>query len=114
MACWLALRPGIPGASFDRFNSALLLDQTGTAIARYDKMHPVMFGEYVPLGRWLPWLYHLTPMSGGLTPGRQPAALHVGGLSLSPSICFENTVPHLRRRQVARLASAKPDVWLRD
>ena len=100
------------GASFDRFNSALLLDQTGTAIARYDKMHPVMFGEYVPLGRWLPWLYHLTPMSGGLTPGRQPASLDVGGLRLSPSICFENTVPHLIRRQVARLASAgqTPDV----
>jgi apolipoprotein N-acyltransferase len=98
--------------STGHFNSALLIGRDGKLIERYDKMHPVMFGEYVPLGNWLPWLYHLTPMSGGLTPGRTPVAMEVGGLILSPNICFENMVPHLIRRQVAQLKAAgqPPDI----
>ena len=98
--------------SRDHFNSALLMDREGKLVGRYDKMHPVMFGEYIPLGNWFPWLYHLTPMSGGLTPGRQPVAMDVGPLRLSPNICFENMVPHLIRRQVAQLKSRgqPPDI----
>ena len=33
------------GASEHRFNSALWLDESGQLQGRYDKMHPVMFGE---------------------------------------------------------------------
>ena len=32
-----------------RYNSALLLDRDGKAVGRYDKIHRVPFGEYVPL-----------------------------------------------------------------
>ena len=86
-----------------RFNTALLIDPAGTIINRYHKMHPVMFGEYVPLGGIFPWLYNLTPMAGGLTPGEEPKLFEVAGLRLAPSICFETTVPHLIRRQVIEL-----------
>jgi len=86
-----------------RFNTALLIDPAGTIINRYHKMHPVMFGEYVPLGDIFPWLYKLTPMDGGLTPGEEPNIFEVEGLRLAPSICFETTVPHLIRRQVVEL-----------
>jgi len=53
-----------------RYNAAILVDPGARVVARYYKMHPVMFGEYVPFGDIFPWLYRLTPMPNGLTPGR--------------------------------------------
>lgn len=92
------------------YNSALLLRSEGP-ISRYDKMHPVMFGEYVPLTDLFPFLYDLTPMAGGLTPGAGPVVMQVADAKLSPSICFESTVPHLIREQVAMLEARgeRPD-----
>jgi len=40
----------------ERFNSALFVDRTGEPIGRYDKMHLVMFGEYVPFAKRFPFL----------------------------------------------------------
>lgn len=87
----------------DRYNTALLIDGSAQIVNRYDKMHPVMFGEYVPLGNQFPQLYRFTPMGGGLTAGKKPAIFEIQGVRLSPSICFESTVPHLIRRQVRQL-----------
>jgi apolipoprotein N-acyltransferase len=85
------------------YNTALLADRMGNVVGRYQKTHPVMFGEYIPFGAALPWLYSLTPMSGGLSIGDGPKVFEVGGLKMSPSICFESTVPHLIRGQLAEL-----------
>jgi apolipoprotein N-acyltransferase len=90
----------------ERYNSALFVEPSGSFQARYDKMHPVMFGEYVPLGDTFPWLYRLTPMSGGIQQGIGPRAFRLGDLRLSPSICYETVVPHLIRRQVLELRAA--------
>lgn len=91
-----------------RYNSALFIDPEGEVQGRYYKMHRVMFGEYVPFGELIPWLYTLTPMDAGLTPGRQPQEFQVAGLRLSPSICFETTVPHVIRRQLVSLEREGP------
>jgi apolipoprotein N-acyltransferase len=87
-----------------RFNSAVLLDQHGHLAARYDKTHPVMFGEYVPLGDVFPWLYQVVPVpGGGITQGTGPRAFAIGSVWLSPSICFESLLPHLIREHVWQL-----------
>lgn len=86
-----------------RFNSALYFDTDGKLLASYDKMHPVLFGEYLPFGKLLPWLYTLTPMRSGVEKGAAPACIDVRGIKLAPHICFENTVPHLLRRQYITL-----------
>jgi apolipoprotein N-acyltransferase len=81
-------------------------------------MHPVMFGEYVPLGDIFPSLYSLTPLSGGLTRGTRAEAFSVGkdggAYRVSPTICFESVVPHLMRWQMLDLVNRgeAPDVLI--
>jgi apolipoprotein N-acyltransferase len=103
----------LSGPATRYYNSALWIDPTGQIVGRYDKMHLVMFGEYVPFTRYWPWLASQTPIGAGLTPGDRPAMLAVRGYQLSPSICFECTVPHLIRsqcRQLAKESGQLPDV----
>ncbi len=94
------------------FNSAVLVSPDGQLLGRYDKIHLVLFGEYVPFTRWFPWLYRLTPLSTGLTPGQDPTALDTAGLMFAPNICYESVLPHVIRRQVNELIRRKqePDV----
>ncbi|MFM7519031.1 MAG: apolipoprotein N-acyltransferase [Planctomycetota bacterium] len=103
--------PRLPaGARY--FNTAVCLDGTGRIRARYDKMHPVMFGEYVPLADRIPWLQRLTPLPAGLTAGREPVAVDLEGCRIAPTICYETTLPEAIRAIVNRLAAAgvRPDV----
>ncbi|MCU0978076.1 MAG: apolipoprotein N-acyltransferase [Pirellulaceae bacterium] len=95
-----------------RYNAALCVSPAGQVTGRYYKMHRVMFGEYIPCGDLFPWLYRLTPMKQGLDPGKNPECFRVAGWRLSPSICFESTVPHLIRRQVDALGRSEmsPDI----
>lgn len=97
-----------------RYNTALLVDSQGDILGRYYKMHPVIFGEYVPFGDLVPALYRLFPLPNGLTPGRRAVAWNVNGWRLSPSICFESTMPHLIRRHVVELTrrGRPPDVLI--
>jgi apolipoprotein N-acyltransferase len=44
-----------------RYNSAILIGPTGLPQGRYDKIHRVPFGEYVPLRDWLPFMNELAP-----------------------------------------------------
>jgi apolipoprotein N-acyltransferase len=85
------------------FNSALLTDRSGNIIGRYYKMHPVMFGEYVPFAEYVSWLNRVTPIAVGLSGGDGPKIFDVANLKLSPSICFESTIPHLIRGQLREL-----------
>lgn len=95
-----------------RYNAALLADPQGRIVGRYYKIHLVMFGEYIPLGEWFPWIYRVTPLGDGLDRGAGPAVMNVGGKRLAPSICFENVVPHLIRQQVIELSEQgkPPDI----
>ena len=92
--------------AFDSFNSSVLIDKQGELVGTYDKMHLVIFGEYVPLANWIPLLKQLTPISGFATPGQQPRALEVDGFTCCPNICYETVIPHLIRRQVTELAAS--------
>lgn len=59
----------VEGAGPDAFrNAAVLVDADGEVVQRYDKVHRVPFGEYVPV-RWL-----LEPVAGDALPSRDAIA----------------------------------------
>ena len=77
-------------------NTALLVDAHGNAVARYDKMHLVPFGEYLPFQDFLEslGLMQLTKVRGGYIPGtaRRPIAVPRAPTFL-PLICYEIIFP---------------------
>ncbi|HVY72279.1 MAG TPA: apolipoprotein N-acyltransferase [Verrucomicrobiae bacterium] len=79
------------------FNACFLLDPQGRMVASYRKRHLVIFGEYVPLSKWVPFLRYLTPIEGGFTPGAHPGwfQLNPPKAKIAPLICFEDVFPHL-------------------
>jgi apolipoprotein N-acyltransferase len=95
-----------------RYNSAAWVDPKRGVGQRYDKMHPVMFGEYVPFAEQFPWLYRLTPLTGGIGTGAELPAFELRGAKLMASVCFESAVPHLIRRQLVTLRQRgeEPDI----
>ena len=110
----LPLLTGGESIDLDRhlaYNAAFLIEGDGQIAMRYDKMHLVMFGEYVPLGKLFPFVYQWTPLPGGLEPGRRPESMSVKGFMFAPCICFESTVGHLIRRQLRELTArqSEPD-----
>ncbi len=109
------------------YNSSFLISPEGFIEDRYSKQHLVMFGEYVPLIRWLPFLKHLTPIGDScFTPGKGPVEFLIrldrdsGKLYLRTStiICFEDVIPHLVRRHITDnldfLVNLTNDGWFRE
>ncbi len=84
------------------YNSAFLLrPASGPARAqRYDKIHLVPFGEYVPLRRWMGPVGTLVEEAGDFSPGAAPVVMRSGPARLAPLICYEAIFPELTRRFV--------------
>jgi apolipoprotein N-acyltransferase len=83
----------------DAYNSALLLDHTGKAVGRYDKVRLLAFGEYIPGIETFPWLRNMLPAgTGRFTAGRGPGVMILPLASgeswrLGPVICYEDLLP---------------------
>ncbi|MBX9579334.1 MAG: apolipoprotein N-acyltransferase [Gemmataceae bacterium] len=89
-----------------KYNSAVLVHDDGAYGGRYDKMHLVPFGEYVPLRETFPWLRAFTPYEGDYScrPGESWTRFRVpaGGRAyrFGCLICYEDSDPDLARRYV--------------
>src|SRR5262245_21780359 len=84
------------------YNSALLIEPTGRVAARYDKIHRVPFGEYVPFHRALPWLNTFAPYDYdySVQAGEEWTRLPLGDFHFGVIICYEDTDPMLARQYV--------------
>ncbi len=78
------------GAEF--YNSSFLVDLEGRFATQYKKRRLVIFGEYIPLVRWLPFLKYVTPIQSGFTPGEHAVnfPLKEPRANLSVLICYED------------------------
>jgi apolipoprotein N-acyltransferase len=65
----LGLRNPTDGGDYDIFNSATLVAPSGAFLARYDKVHLVPFGEYVPFQELLFFAKNLTKQVGTFSRG---------------------------------------------
>lgn len=109
--------PDVSVASPTRYtNSAFLVAPDGWIAGRYDKVHLVPFGEYVPLRRLFFFMDKLAQGAvGNFLPGEAQAVLaspgfHVGA-TISYEIYFPNEVRGFILRGADLLANITNDAW---
>jgi len=120
------------------YNSALFISSEGKLLNRYDKLHLVPFGEYIPLKKILPFLETVVPI-GDITAGKEYTVFSLKDLlasypvnqlassnrqtgkqanrqtKFSVLICFEDLFPELSRQFVKKganfLVNITNDAW---
>ncbi len=97
-----------PNAEAPVYNSAALISPNGDWAARYDKVHLVPFGEYLPFPSLFSFAGGLTKEVGafGRGPSRRP--LDAGGEKLGVFICYESVFPD----EVRQFANAGAQVFV--
>ncbi len=104
------------------YNSALLISAGGRLLGKYDKLHLVPFGEYIPLRKALSFLETIVPI-GDFSSGKEyivfilPNTYHLVPAKFSVLICFEDLFPDLSREFVRRgagfLVNITNDAWFK-
>jgi apolipoprotein N-acyltransferase len=100
------------------FNSAMLVNPEGDPAGRYDKVHLVPFGEYLPFPGLFSFAGGLTKEVGEFTHGASRAPLDAGSTKLGVFICYESIFPD-EVRKFARdgaqvLVNISNDGWYGD
>ncbi|MBP7830229.1 MAG: apolipoprotein N-acyltransferase [Kiritimatiellae bacterium] len=99
------------------YNSSFLFDTNGIIVKGYDKRHLVIFGEYVPLQPFLPFVQALTPIQASFSPGHTSTVFRLDrpDIPFSVLICFEDTVAPLAAESVRHgarvLFNQTNDAW---
>ena len=93
-----------PGPRGKFLNSAFLLDGQGIS-AKYDKIHLVPFGEYIPLGWLIGFIRSWAEFISDFDAGKTTTVFHLRGAPFGTVICYEAIFPELFREFVAAGAS---------
>jgi apolipoprotein N-acyltransferase len=106
---------GDPSRQPDIYNSASLIAPNGAWIQRYDKIHLVPFGEYIPFEKALFFAKALTHEIGTFGRGSQRTPLDLGDYKVGAVICYESVFPNEVRHFVLNgaevLANLSNDGW---
>ena len=101
--------------SIHYMNSAFLLGPDGTLSGRYDKVHLVPYGEYVPLRRFFPFIGKLVVGVGDFKSGKGFHPLTIAGHRLGVLICYEGIFPEAardyKREKAEILVNITNDAW---
>jgi apolipoprotein N-acyltransferase len=97
------------------YNSAYLLSAAGNPVARYDKIHLVPFGEYVPLSSLLFFVHKMVEGIGDFGRGREFTVMESSATRFGVVICFEVIFPNLVREFVNQgaqfMTTLTNDAW---
>jgi apolipoprotein N-acyltransferase len=100
------------------FNSAELVAPSGEWIARYDKIHLVPFGEYVPFKDLFSFAKKLTMEVGDFVPGTERLVLPVHTFKMGTFICYESIFPDevrmFAKQGAGLLVNISNDGWFGD
>jgi len=97
------------------FNSAFLLSPARKVVGKYDKIHLVPYGEYIPLKRFFPFINKMVAGIGDFSSGKTISLLRLPEASFGVLICYEIIFPDLTRRFVKQgaqfLVNITNDAW---
>jgi len=105
------------GEGIRYYNSSFLFTAKGYPAQSYAKRHLVLFGEYIPMEGFIPFIRCLSPIEGSFTPGTTNTVFRLGPerWPFSVLICFEDTVASLARESVRNgarlLINQTNDAW---
>jgi apolipoprotein N-acyltransferase len=106
------------GQSSQIFNSAVLVSPQGEWVGRYDKVHLVPFGEYLPFPQVFAFAGGLTKEVGEFQRGASRTPLEAGSQRIGMSICYESIFPDEVRQLALRgaqvLVNISNDGWYGD
>ncbi|MBI4982762.1 MAG: apolipoprotein N-acyltransferase, partial [Candidatus Omnitrophica bacterium] len=95
-------------------NTAFLIDDSGALSGRYNKLHLVPFGEYIPLKNVFPFLESFAPI-GDIDRGREFKVFTNPFGKFCVLICFEDLFPELSREFTKKgadfLVNITNDAW---
>ncbi len=104
--------------SWKEFNSALVVGASGEPIGRYDKIHLVPFGEYVPFSRLLFFARKLTGKVSRFDRGDERKVFRLNGHRYGVFICYEavfaDEVRQFSRLGAEVLVNISDDGWYGD
>jgi len=104
--------------SWQEFNSALVVSASGEPVGRYDKIHLVPFGEYVPFSRFLFFARKLTGKVSRFDRGDQRKVFRLNGHRYGVFICYEavfaDEVRQFSRLGAEVLVNISDDGWYGD
>jgi apolipoprotein N-acyltransferase len=102
----------------DLYNSADFIQRDGSFAGRYDKMHLVPFGEYVPYKKLFFFAGNLLADVGEFDPGTRRTVFATGGHSYGTFICYESIfgdeVRHYAEMGADVLVNISNDGWYAD
>jgi len=106
---------GDPTRQPDIYNSASVIVPKGAWTVRYDKIHLVPFGEYVPFASVFSFARGLTQQIGTFARGKTRLPLELGDTKIGVLICYEAIFPN-EVRQFAKngaevLVNISNDGW---
>jgi apolipoprotein N-acyltransferase len=94
----------VPAQEWHYYNSALIVGADGNKVGRYDKIHLVPFGEYIPFQNLLTFAHKLTGRVSKFTRGDGPKVFRLNGHRYGVFICYESVFAD-EVRQSARLGA---------
>ena len=100
------------------YDSASLFDATGTYEGRYDKIHLVPWGEYIPFKSFFAFAHKLTEGAGDMDPGTQRRVFTTSGHSYGVFVCYESIfgdeVREFAKNGAEVLVNISDDGWYGD
>jgi apolipoprotein N-acyltransferase len=106
------------GLHADMYNSALFVGDDGAVAGRYDKIHLVPWGEYIPYKQFFSFAKNLTQQAGDMTHGWRRIVFKTDHHSFGVFICYEEIFGDEIRLFVKRgaqvLVNISNDGWYGD